>query len=177
MDVFVPESVRPAHTVQDLVIEPTNGRVIALVVNARRGLIIVPQDILGIKQGVYIRNIDDVIEAEEVLRVTAVMKDYEPLIGKKVVVKSDGSGENEDGDDNGVVIGRINDFVIDGKGLFVKKFYTSKSVLGMFHFDNRIISADSIVEILPDRVIVKDNGKVSVGATSKKGNVRVAAAG
>jgi hypothetical protein len=184
MGVFVPESVRPVRTVQDLVIDPANGRVIALVVDARRGLIIVPSDILGIKHGVYIRDRDDIIEASDVLRVMAVMNEYGGLIGKKVVgegaalegSEDGGSAESEDERPVGDVIGKVNDYVIDGRGLVLKKIYTSRSVLGMFHFDNRIIGAKSIVEIRPEEVVVKDVGKVAASEKVEAAS-RMAAAG
>lgn len=158
LPVFVTENPRPIASVADLIIDPTNGRVLAFLVDTRKGLVIAPRDVLSIKHGVVVRNYDDIIPASEILRVEDVFRDYGSFIRKKVYCES------------GNFIGRISDYVIGDGGtsiggnendavgvLALKKIYTAKSLFGIVQYDGRIIAASSIVRVRPDRVVVKDS--------------------
>ena len=154
MPVFVRENLRAVRSVQDVVIDPANGKVIAFAVG--KGMVVTPGDVLSMKHGVLVDDFEDIIESEEVLRVGKVLKEYGVLSGKKVV------GEN------GNAFGKISDFVVDDSVFALKKIYVSKNLLGMVHYDNRIFSAKDIVEILPDSVVVKDDARAKVATEEVK---------
>lgn len=156
MPVFVPDSMRPIYTVQEIVVDPENGKVIAFVVDSRRGLIVTAMDVVSVKHGVLIRGRDDVIEAEDVLRVQKV-QEIGGFMGKKVETES------------GKRLGKVVDMTIDERGLTLNKIYTAKVVLGMIQHDGRIIAAKNIVEVKKNRVIVKDDsGEVKAKAKERE---------
>lgn len=160
LPVFAADSLRPICSVIDLVIDPNSGKVLAFLVDARKWLVVAPIDITAIKHGVFIHDYEDIIPAEDILRVKEVLNKYGSLYKKKVVTES------------GVKIGKIFDYVVDDFGggnsgngphgqlvgaLSLKKIYTAKNLLGIAQFDGRIIMAANIIEVMPDRVIVKDD--------------------
>jgi len=145
MPVYVPENVRPVTQVQDVLVDPENGKVLALFVSGRGGKIITPRDIVAVKHGVFLRDADDILDIDEVLRVESVVSKFQPLGAMKVLTEG------------GKSLGKVCDFVIDDKAFVLKKIYSGKSVLGMVQYDSRIISYKDIVEIQADRVIVKDD--------------------
>ena len=145
MPVFSPESVQPIYIARDMVVDPDSGKVVAIVVDSARGLIITPMDIVSLKHGILIRRKDDVVEMEDVLRVKDIVEDGRELMGKNV--------ETE----NGERLGKVVDLAIDAKSLILNKIHTARSILGIVHHNPRIIPAKNIVEVLEDKVIVKDS--------------------
>jgi len=144
MPVFVPENPRPLCIVQDIVIDPVSGKIIAFVVDSRRGLIVTPMDVFSMKHGVLIRDADDIVLAEDILSVKKIQSD-EKLFHKRV--------ETETGKQLGIVV----DIVIDDRSLTLNKLYTAKTFLGIIQFDGRVIAAKNIVEIRKNKVVVKDD--------------------
>jgi len=150
MPVFSPESVRPHFSVQDIVFDPENGKVIGFVVDRRGQNLISPMDIISIKNGVLIRDANDLVEVDDVLRVKEVFDDGRNIIGKKVQTES------------GVGLGKVIDASIDREGLSLVKIFTAKVVLGMVHHDQRVFPLKNIIEVTDRFVIVKDDeGKVT----------------
>ena len=143
MPVFASDSSRPICSVQDLILDPLSGAVIAFVVG--RGLIVTPSDVLSIKHSVLVRSNDDVLEASDVLRVQKVIDDGMGIMGKKVITSE------------GKVLGKIVDMTIDDKALILNKIYTARVILGLLQHDSRIIPAKNIVEVRADSVVVKDD--------------------
>ncbi len=150
MPVFSPESLRPHFSVQDIVFDPDNGKVIGILLDRRGSNLIAPMDIISIKHGVLIGSASDVVDVDDVLRVKEVFEDGRNIIGKKV--KTEG----------GEILGKVVDASIDGLGLSLVKIHTAKVILGMVHHDARIFPMKSIVEVTDKFVIVKDDdGKVA----------------
>ena len=150
MPVFSADSVRPHFSVQDIVFDPDNGKVIGILVDRRGQNLIAPMDIISIKHGVLISSANDVVGVDDVLRVKEVFDDGRNIIGKKV--------KTESGDS----LGKVVDASIDGLGLSLVKIHTAKVVLGMVHHDSRIFPMKSIVEVNESFVVVQDDdGKVA----------------
>ena len=59
--------------------------------------------------------------------------------------------------EDGFKLGKVVDFSMDMRDYVLKKLFVSKEILGMVRYDNRIIPAKNIVEILPNKIIVKNN--------------------
>lgn len=154
MPVFVSDSPRPVHAVEDLVLDPVNGKVIAFVVG--RGLVVIPMDVLSIRHGVLIRNSGDVIDASDVLRVKEIIDKNMEIVGKKVFTES------------GKSLGRVVDLAIDDKSLILNKIYTARVILGIVHHDSRIIPSKNIIEVLPDKIIVKNDSGFSFDEVAEK---------
>ena len=54
-------------------------------------------------------------------------------------------------------IRKVKDFSIDSNGLGLLKIYAAKDILGLIKYDSRVISYKNIIEILPHKIIVKEN--------------------
>lgn len=132
-------------TVRDVVIDPESGKLIALVVDISRNLVIAPMDILSFGDVVRVPAHDAVVDGKEILRVAEVQKRHTYIFHNRVEAK------------NGEYIGNVIDFSIDSRDLHLKKIYTAKSLIGFFRYDQRIIPAKLIEKILHDKIIVKEN--------------------
>ena len=154
MPVFAPDSPRPIHTVEDLVFDPVNGKIIAFVVG--RGLMIAPMDVLSLKHGVLIRDRGDVVEIEDVLRVRDVVDGGKWIVGKRVFTLE------------GKALGKVVDTAVDDLTLVLSKIYTARVFLGILQSDARVIPANRIVEVLADRIVVKDDSGFSFDEVAEK---------
>lgn len=146
MDVFSPENMRAISSVQELIFDPDSGKVIGIVIDSRRGKVVTPMDIISIKHSVLIRSVGDVVDVDDVLRIKEVVDSGRNVMGKKVVTES------------GKSLGKVVDATIDENGLSLAKIYTAKVVFGIIQHDQRIIPSKNIVEVLADKVVVKDDG-------------------
>ncbi|MDA1060179.1 MAG: PRC-barrel domain-containing protein [bacterium] len=142
------DSVRPLTTVKDLIIDTETGKLLAFVVNQSKNLVIVPIDVVSWTEVIKINNIDSIIDGNDVIRISEVQKRGINLIHNKVETK------------NGEKLGKVNDFSVDTDILMLQKLYVSKGILGLVRYESRIISAKDIIEILPDKIVIKDNTKI-----------------
>ncbi len=100
--VFENEEVRPLTTVKDLVIDPESGKLIGVIVDVNKNLIIAPFDIYSWKEVIRINNRALIVSADEVLRVEEVQKSGKFIHNCRVYSK--------DGD----YLGKVVDYSIDG---------------------------------------------------------------
>ncbi len=142
------DGIRPLTTVKDLIVDPENGKLLAFVVNLSKNLIIVPFDIISWKEVIRIHNGDSIIEGNEVIRIAEVQKRGVKIFHNKVETK------------DGQKLGKVNDFSVNSNSLMLQKLYLSKGILGLVRYESRIISAKNIIEILPEKIVIKDNTKV-----------------
>lgn len=159
------DGVRPICNVRDLVIDPNDGKVVALSVG--KGRVIVPADILSwgmsgrAGSAVKINRADSILDVEDIVRVQEVWGRQAQIFEQKVETVS------------GKELGSVVDFVIDSKAMVLKKLYVAKVFLGLLRLDHRIISAKDIVEILPGKIVVKDDlGVVKERAAVERGGRR-----
>ena len=145
--VFENEEIRPLTTVKDLIIDPENGKLIGIIVDVNKNLIIAPFDIYSWKEVIRINNRSLIVSADEVLRVEAVQKSGKYIHNSKVYSK--------DGD----YLGKVMDYSLDGGTYGLKKLIVANNVLGLLRYGSRIIPAKDIVEVLPNKIVVKENVK------------------
>jgi uncharacterized protein YrrD len=141
------DSIRPITTVKDLVMDPESGKLIAFVVDINRKKIIVPMDVLSWHEILKIDSPHDIVALEEVLRVEEVIKSGRGLVRTRV--------ESQDG----AYIGKVIDFAVNSKTYDLNSIFVSKGFLGLLRYDSRVIRAKDIVEVLEDKIIVKENIK------------------
>ncbi len=141
--IFEGDSPTAFSTVKDIVMDPENGKMLALVVNLKKNLIITPMDIFEWKMAIKIHNHDVVTEAEDVLRVAEVQKGGIKILNNKV--------ETEGGD----AIGKVFDFTVDSDAGHLVKIYVAKTHFGLFRGEAKIISTKHIVEIKKGKIVVK----------------------
>jgi len=136
---------RSITTVKDVVVDPENGKLLAFIVDLRRHLIVAPIDIVFWTDRILISGHDAIIEAEEVMKVDIVLKKKTKIFKARVET------------DSGKYLGQVIDFSIGDKDFMLKKLFVAKGFLGLFHYENRIIPWKHIIEILPEKIIVKDD--------------------
>lgn len=139
------DNLRPITTVKDVIIDPERGKLIALIVDSGRNLIITPMDILSWHDVIQVHDRDVIVEGSEILRVEAVQKSGVKFFQNKV--------ENKDGK----YLGKVVDFSIDTHLMDLKKLFVAKGFLALFRYESRIIPAKNILEVLQDKIIVKDD--------------------
>lgn len=146
--VFEDDAPRPFTTVKELVLDPEmRGRLLALVTDINRGQILSPVDIISWGNVIKIHSSGDITESENILRVEEVLKNDIRFMGMDVVTEK------------GEKLGKLNDLGIDNKTFDLKRIFLAKTVLGLVRYDSRIISAKDIVEVLADKIVVKEGIK------------------
>lgn len=146
--VLVEEGFRPIASVQDIVMDPERGTVIAFVVDINKGKVIVPFDVLSWGDAIRVNDHASVVDSEDVLRVEEVQHSGVKVSGNKV--------ETEEGK----ALGKVLDFSVNSKTMDIKKLYVGRTILGLVKFETRLIPAKNIVEILEDKIVVKDDEAV-----------------
>lgn len=154
--VFTEYSKSPVALIQDLVIDPENGKILAFVV--KKKYIIVPMDVEKFSNGLYISDSDKIIPVDDVLRVQEVLKRGIKIIGNKVVTEK-----------TKVHIGQVADYEIDTTHMVLSSIHAARMFL-FFRLEERIIPFHSIVKINKESIIVK-NASVVAKAESKEETV------
>jgi len=143
-DVF-----RAIAVIRDVVVDPESGNVVAFIVDPSRNMVIAPVDVLSFGEFIKIHSSESIVEGKEIFRIDRVQKRGIKIMGNRVESKDE------------EYIGKVVDFSIDAKTLTLKRLFTAKGFLGLIRYDQRIIAAKNIIEILPEKIIVKENLKTS----------------
>lgn len=145
--VFEDDLPRPFTTVKDIVMDPERGKLIAFVVHVAKNRVIAPIDVVYWKEVVKVNDRGVVVKGKEILRVEEVQKNGIRFMHNKV--------ETEDGK----VLGKVINFAVDNKTYELRSLLVAKSVLGFIRYDTKIVKADQIVEVLPEKIVVKSDLK------------------
>ncbi len=148
--VFSRDTTGPVARIFDLVIDPTNGTLVALSVHPSAAKIVGTRDILSWYPHIVIRDMDSITEPDEVIKVHEVLSDssYGPFFKNTVVTES------------GEELGRVFDYVINLDAGVVLNLMVAKTFLGLVHFSERIIPVSDIIRVEPDRIIIKDDMRI-----------------
>lgn len=139
---------RAVATVSDLLIDPDNLKVAALICyvrsqNAERYLM--AQDIHDFSgMSIAVQNDDALSDSQDIVRLQELMKINYKIVGKKVTT------------DAGRTIGVVSQYVVDDKSLVVEKIYVRPSLIKLLQSSDRVISRTIIVEVTDKEIIVKD---------------------
>lgn len=139
------DSSMPLTTIKDVLMDPENGKVLAFIVDVGKKSVIVPRDVESWQEAIKIHYSDVIIDGRDVLRVDEALKMNVPVFHNKVFAK------------NGKYLGTVNDFSINTEFMVLDKLYVSRGFLGLVRFESRIIPFNNILEILPDKIIVKND--------------------
>jgi sporulation protein YlmC with PRC-barrel domain len=111
----------------------------------KKELILLYQDIRDILPQGYVVNDHDVLsEAEDLVRLKAILDLNFELIGKQVVTVSKQK------------VGKVNDYAADTETMFIQKIYVAQSIVKSFSGGSLSIDRTQINEITPSRVIIND---------------------
>jgi len=146
--VFEDDLPQPLTSVKDVVMDPERGKVVALVVNVNKKEVLAPYDIIKWNDVIRIMSRENITPSEDIIRVNEVMKSGIEIMANSVVT--------EDGER----LGKVFDYTVNPNTFDLRKIYCAKSLLGMFRYDSRIIPVKKIVEVLEDRIVVKNDTKV-----------------
>ncbi len=133
--------------VSGLIIHPDTGKVEALRLKALdprfRNAILLTGDILHFKTKVYVKDENDIAELEDIIRIMDIETRGTYFIGNTV--------KNEAGE----TIGGVVDVDFDPKSYYIKQIHSEKSFL-FFRYNPRMFSYESILQVEPDFILVKD---------------------
>jgi len=161
MPVYETDGLRPILLVQDVVIDPENGKLLAFIVDERNGIIICPTDVVAVRNGIVVRSEDDLGKYDDVLRVKTVVESVGSLFKKPVVTE------------DGKTLGKVVDFALDEKFLVLTALHTAKVFLGIVQYDTRIIPAGNIVEFTVAKIVVKNDEAVEKVEAKEKTAIAV----
>ncbi len=140
--------IGPIALIRDVIIDPDTGALVAFMTHRRK--VVLFRDARFFQSVFFIRSSDDLLEQDDVIRVHTILKKCPTLLGLPVYIDKK--------DEKNEYIGRVVDLEIDTSIGQLVSMYTSKLLL-FLRYDDRIISAKSIVEITPDAVLIKDSSK------------------
>lgn len=130
--------------VRDIILDVDTGRVVGFFVMKEKDKVVAPSDILEWNSTIVVHDANDIVEADEVIKIAEVLEKGVTLMKKKVYTKS------------GDYVGKVLDYGMNNKFFELTCIITAQSFLGLIFWDRRIIAAKDIIEIKEDRVIVKD---------------------
>jgi len=130
--------------ITDILINPENSKVAAFFTNTGKMKIIIPMDVLYFGIGLIIQDFDDIVDAQDIIKVNQILEKDIGILKNKV--------ETEKGE----YIGHVQDIYIDTRLYIMTKIVVHKSFFGLLKTQNLIISVRDIVEIKKGLVIVKN---------------------
>lgn len=140
----VVEGLGKVARITDILIDHNNGKVCCFFVDQGKMKIITPMDILFFGQTITIHEREDIIDAEDVIKVQDILENDVRIHKSRVETKK------------GEYLGIVQDYYINTKAFGLTKIIVFKSFLGLFKSQDRIISARDIVEIKKGLIIVKN---------------------
>jgi len=130
--------------VTDLLIDTQTGKIACFFVNTGKMQIITPNNILFFGQAIIIGDMDDIIDAHDIVRVNEVIKKDIRLLKSKVQTQK------------GEILGTVHNFIVDVKFFGLTTIIVYKSFFGLFKTSNLLISARDIVKIEKGLITVKN---------------------
>jgi len=148
--VYVDDEIRPVSTIKDLVLDPFNGSLVAVIVNKNKNLGFAPMDLVYWDGKVKIRDASCIFDVSEILRAEEILKKDIKIIRNKVF------------DEDGAFLGKVSDYSFNTNPsiLTLTSITVTQDFLGLINFEKRLIPAKNIVEILTEKIIVKSDSKV-----------------
>lgn len=134
--------------VSGIIVDPDTGMVEAFWVKPAtllvRNAILKTSDIVEFKKNLYIKSDKVLAQAEDVIRISAILEEGRTFLGNSV--------QNEAGES----YGRCTNLTFDSQTYALKQIHAKKSILGLITLDERIFSYDNILKVLPDMILVED---------------------
>lgn len=147
--VYSRDSGGPVARVFDLILDPVNGTFVALSVHPFLKKVVGMRDIISWYPKVVIRDVDCIVDPDEVMRIKEVLdKGYAPFLDNTVVTES------------GKKLGKVYDYLFDIDAGILLKMMVAKNFLGLVHTSERVIPASDIIRVEADCIIVKDDMRI-----------------
>ena len=144
-------------TVEDLIVHPDTGKVEGFWVKPLTLPIkhaVLPVDgVVAWKRNLYVKDDQSFAEPEEVIRIADILLRKTYFIGNRVKTES------------GTPLGRVFDLDFDERKMFLRYLFVRKS-LSFIRPKVRFIPYDSIIQVSPEVIVVKDEEVKAVEETS-----------
>lgn len=138
----VPEENVTLGRVDDLVIDPDRGDLVALITS--RGQVVAPLDVLPFEGNEWtIRECDALLDPDELIRLNIISPTRRVLLKKPVFTR------------HGDFVGKVADYTLKMEILSLSSLTVTRNFLGML-MDQHIFGWKEILEITDNAVIVKD---------------------
>jgi uncharacterized protein YrrD len=130
------------------VINPDNLKIVGWYAsaNGEKGTMILPASEVRdmISKGIVVNDHDAITHPDDLVRFKDILNVNFELIGKTVVT------------DNKKRLGKVLDYSVDSKSMYVQKIYVSQSLFKGLNKTQLIIDRDQIIEITDKKIIVKE---------------------
>ncbi len=137
--------------VSGIIVDPDSGMVEAFWVKPTtlpvKNAVLRVSEIVELKKNLYIKSEKVLAQAEDVIKINEILEDGRTFIGNAV--------QNEAGDSFGTCV----NLTFDTGTYALKQVYSKRSILGLITLDERIFSYNNIVKVLPEMILVDDDGK------------------
>lgn len=130
-----------------LIVDPKNGKIEALWVRPVTlpisNAIMTVGSIIEWKKNIYIESDAEFAEPSDIVRIADILEAKTEFVGNQVV------------SEEGVYLGNVVDLEFDDEKGFVTNIMTEKSFF-IFGYSSRVFPYDSIIDVRPEEIIVKD---------------------
>ena len=140
----VVEGLGKVARITDMLIDSDTGKIACFFVNRGKMKIILPSDIIFFGQAAIIGDLDDIIDAEDIIRVTEIIRKDIGFLKSKVQTQK------------GEYLGQVHDYIVDISFFTLTKIIVYKSFLGLLKTPNLLIPSRDIVKIKKNLIIVKN---------------------
>ena len=135
---------------QDIIVDPNNGRIAGLLVLVKissgiKKMAIIDVDILEWRNQIVVQDEDSFAEINEVVRLQKILDEKVFILNQPVYTIS------------GEYIGHVRNYFIDVNNLIMIKILIRKTEWLFFCRTERIVTSDKIIKIEKDRIIIEDN--------------------
>ncbi|PIZ73998.1 hypothetical protein COY07_01195 [Candidatus Peregrinibacteria bacterium CG_4_10_14_0_2_um_filter_43_11] len=142
----------PVAFMKDMIVDPDTGKIEAFWVKPTRHFlsyaIIQTQDIVEWKKNIYVKNEDVLVDPVDVIKISNILSQKREVIGNEVRTES------------GVSLGHVVDIDFDVQYYYLRNLYVQKRLLGLWSYQKRILNYETIIEIFPEYILVKDKKQV-----------------
>jgi sporulation protein YlmC with PRC-barrel domain len=141
---IVVEDLGRVGRITDIAIDTETGKVACFFVNTGNMQVITPNDIIFFDQAIVIGDREDIVDAEDIIRVNNVLERDISILKSRVETQK------------GEFLGNVYDFVIDVDFAVLTKIVVYKSFFALFKSKDLLISAGDIIKIEKGLVTVKN---------------------
>jgi sporulation protein YlmC with PRC-barrel domain len=139
--------------VEDLIVHPDTGKVEGFWVKPKTlplsHAVLPMEGVVAWKRSLYVKDDQSLSEPEEVIRIADILSRKAYFVGNKVKTES------------GTPLGKVFDLDFDDRKMFLRYLFVRKS-LSLFRPAVRFVPYDSIIQVLPEVIVVKDEEEKTV---------------
>lgn len=141
-DVLTENGVRVGR-VLEVVIDPATGKIVGFLLTPNGRKAISPSDVIFWGDQLVVSDFDDILDTEDLIKVNQVLRQNIRIQKNKVF-----NQKNE-------FLGRVLDFSLNTSMFVLTKLFIAKTFWGFYPYEEKTVPHKYILEIKPDKIIVK----------------------